>query len=477
MRLCHLTGRGLSWRTTPRVLPQLLRLSVVGLLLWPALASAAPLRVAVAPVAPDVGSDKVQAQLETLQASGLQMIPADEVNKAMAELGANLDTAGGRQRVLQALGADGLLQTQLGRVRGRYSAKLKLYTPTGVKAVDRLTLRAKRRTRLTYLMKKRLGPWIMTHAAALRPAEAPPALAQTPDPSPEPAAPLPPTVTQAPPPPVVIKAPPPTSPAQVRPAPAPAPPAQVATASATRSPSPRRSLDLGVGLGLMSRHLAYTDDLFEALRPYDLSAAPALNLSVTWYPAAPFTARWPSALGLEARLQYGLGISSRDSADRSYGTQAVAIDAAARARLALGRHEVGLAAGGGLHRFAVQGINSAQDPAFPNVNYAFIRVGIDARIRPLPGLSIRPRVGWRQVLSAGEITDSAWFPRASLLAFDAELSVAYTITSSLELQARGGLQRYAYDLGVQPEDPFIAGGAVDQYLSAEVLVAWFYGGP
>ncbi|CAN0590246.1 unnamed protein product, partial [Laminaria digitata] len=52
--------------------------------------------------------------------------------------------------------------------------------------------------------------------------------------------------------------------------------------------------------------------------------------------------------------------------------------------------------------------------------------------------------------------------------------VAYRVWSGLEVQAGAQWQRYAYDLGVQPQDPHIAGGAVDQYWSGNVAVSWSF---
>jgi|GEM_PF-1744340 len=562
----------------------------------PHVCAAASVTVAVAPLDVSPGSARAQAQLDALEAPDLRLLVSSEVSAQMKAQNLDLGLSADRLKLMQTLQAQGLLRTRLGRVRGRHSAEISLITGTTGRTVDRLVLRAKRRSRLNYLITKRVAPWVLKNAerlgsplpdvrlgmlevgaskvettvlrlldqqaglTILRPVALQQAaesvtgglfeatgraevarelnlqlflrmritrikqrytahaeiidagtgqrtaaitararttktlsarLLQALAPHLQRAAKA--RLSPAPPAPVAL-APttpaPPQAPAPVPDAPADEPEPTVATdapgASATEQPlgltriNPKvhqrgpSALRIGAGFGFMSRQLSYTDDLFETLRPYELQAAPVVQVFARAYPAAFVLKGWAAALGLEVNLSYGLGLSSKDSADRTYETQALAFDAALRARWVFSRHEVGLAVGGGLQSFSVKGLQSQLEPGLPGVGYAFVRVGADARFTLIEDLSLRPRFGWRNVLSGGEMTSDSWFPRASVLAFDAEVCVAYRVWSGLEVQAGAQWQRYAYDLGVQPEDPHIAGGAVDQYWSGNVGVSWSF---
>ncbi len=577
----------------------------------PHVGAAAPVTVAVAPLDASPGSARAQAQLDALEAPDLRLLVSPDVGAQMQALNVNLGRRADRLKLMRGLGAQGLLRTRLGRVRGRHTAEISLVTGITGRTVDRLVLRAKRRSRLNYLITKRVAPWVMKNAerlgsplpdvrlgmlelaaskaeaavlgalerqdgltvlrptalqkaaesvtgglfeapgraevarqlnlqlflrlritriqrrytanaeiidartgqrtaavkarakttrtlsarllralaphlkraadARLKPAPSPapvalipttPAPPQPPAPAPAPPAPAPPA--HEPEPAVPADGPPPTTTAQS----ASAPPREQPLGLTRSNPQAHQrgpsALRVGAGFGFMSRRLSYTDDLFETLRPYELQAAPVVQVFARAYPAAFALKGWAAACGLEANLSYGLGLSSKDAADRTYDTQALAFDAALRARWAFSRHELGLAVGGGLQRFSVKGLQSQLEPGLPGVGYAFVRVGADARFTLIEDLSLRPRFGWRNVLSGGEMTSDSWFPRASVLAFDAELCVAYRVWSGLEVQAGAQWQRYAYDLGVQPEDPHIAGGAVDQYWSGNVAVSWSF---
>lgn len=572
--------------------------------IMPNVGAAASVTVAVAPLVASPGSARAQAQLDALQTPNLVVLQSTDVGAQMKALSIDVGRTADRLKLLRTLNAQGLLRTRLGRVRGRHTAEISLVTGITGRTVDRLVLRAKRRSRLNYLITKRVGPWVMKNSGrlgsplpdvrlgllevgaskaeaavlralerqagltVLRPAalqqaaesvtgglfEAPgraevarqlelqlflrlritrikrrytaqaevvdgrtgqrtgavKARARTtktlsarlvqalaphiksaaqarlkpaPPPVPIAAAPKPesaPPAKSAPPPEPAPESEPAPSPksapnaAPVEGAPTAKPVLEIAgTPETSHQPGPR-ALRIGAGFGFMSRRFSYTDDLFETLRPYELQAAPVVQVFARAYPAAFALKGWATAFGLEANLGYGLGLSSKDAADRTYETQALAFDAALRGRWTFSRHELGLAVGGGLQRFSVKGLQSQLEPGLPGVGYAFVRVGADARFTLVDDLSLQPRFGWRNVLSGGEMTSDSWFPRASVLAFDAELCVVYRVWSGLEVQAGAQWQRYAYDLGVQPQDPHIAGGAVDQYWSGNVAVSWSF---
>ncbi|MCA9555840.1 MAG: hypothetical protein KC933_37775, partial [Myxococcales bacterium] len=90
--------------------------------------------------------------------------------------------------------------------------------------------------------------------------------------------------------------------------------------------------------------------------------------------------------------------------------------------------------------------------------------GLDADVHVGP-VVVRPRVGARYALSAGELGSEAWFPEARAWGFDGELALAWAFTRWLTFDARGALTRYHLDLDPAVGAARVAGGAVDQYWS------------
>lgn len=452
-----------------------------------------PTRIAMLDI---TGSARTQIEPSVMRALnsqvGLTFVSSDGVQEAGDAVTGGLYEASGRAEVAKSLNLQYYLRLRL-KKPSSYTARLEILDgPTG-HLLQTLQVESRRSVTLGARLRHALADFIVDRnpkpTPQPEPAEAPtstpePGLAspeptQTaepevatiePDPNPEVAqTPAEPTPAQ---PEVVVKTEPKKQPIpSVTPDVGP----QNATRTARVSPaSTERALNLAAGLGVMTRHLDYTDDLFDELRPYSLNGAATVNAAATWYPAAGSKHQAARAFGLEGHLSLGVGLGSKDSSDRSYSTQALAYDLSARVRLPLGGHELGMAVGGGQHRFSLQASDDGTTSPVPSVQYSFLRVGIDAQIALTPSLQLRPRIGWRQVLDAGDISSDAWFPRASIQAMDAEFTVVYRLLPSLELQTGVQLQRYAYDFGAKPEDTLVAGGAVDQYLSGQLLAVWHF---
>ena len=152
---------------------------------------------------------------------------------------------------------------------------------------------------------------LKSYERARRPAPTRPVRRPTPPPPP-PVVETPPPVVEAPPPPVVEAPPPPPAvEAPLPPAPPPTP------------PRPRPVwLDAQVGVRLFGRHLVYTDDVFQQLRPYSLVLAPAAAASFEVYPGALFSRGPASWFGLVAGGDLAPVVSSRDAQGRTYDTRA-----------------------------------------------------------------------------------------------------------------------------------------------------------
>ena len=146
------------------------------------------------------------------------------------------------------------------------------------------------------------------------------------------------------------------------------------------SSGPRPSpLEIAAGLRAFSRHLTYTDDLFNRLRAYKLGLGPSIFVAGTWYPLAHFQAGPGAHAGLTAGYEQGLALKSEVSGGQKYDTTMREWFAGVRARIPLDSIELGVAITYGREIFVVN-----DDPVFPlvpDVRYSFVRVGADGRAR------------------------------------------------------------------------------------------------
>jgi hypothetical protein len=218
----------------------------------------------------------------------------------------------------------------------------------------------------------------------------------------------------------------------------------------------------------LGRNLAYNDDLFGGLRPYDLSGAPVLRLEGAWHPGAHVTDGAPSWFGVEALADLAVGLSSSDAAGRSFGTSAYQALGGLRGRIPVGAHAVGFAVGAGVDAFDIDAAADGPPPDLPDTAYTFLRFGVGGRVALTPALRLRAQVGWRQVLDLGELGSAGWFPNASAAGVDARLRMGWQLLEGLEVEVGGELRRYFASFSPEPGDFPVAGGAVDQLWSAAV---------
>jgi hypothetical protein len=101
------------------------------------------------------------------------------------------------------------------------------------------------------------------------------------------------------------------------------------------------------------------------------------------------------------------------------------------------------------------------------VAYTYVRAGVTGHV-PLAGpLSLATGVGYRHMLGLGEIGDDAFFPRASAAAVDGYARVEMSF-GRLSAHVGVDVERYFYALKPEPGDPLVAGGALDQFIGANI---------
>lgn len=229
------------------------------------------------------------------------------------------------------------------------------------------------------------------------------------------------------------------------------------------------ALELTGGAGAISRHFDYSDDLFAALRNYELDAAPLVFARAEWYPLAHDGDGDLTNVGVIGVYEQVFPPTSLTRDGRRLDTSASAWFAGLRARVPLDEHEIGFAGGYGRQHFEVEGDEAA--PLLPDVAYEYLRVGAEAELR-FSDFVLGIDLGKRFVLATGELESDAWFPHVSPDAVDLRAFIGHAVTADVDLIVGVQLTRYFFSMNPQPDDVRIAGGAVDQYLSGWAAIVW-----
>lgn len=257
--------------------------------------------------------------------------------------------------------------------------------------------------------------------------------------------------------------------------PAPAP------AAAPDAKSPAAPHDPGTALFIVGaeyevggRRVGYTDLVVPNLRTYDVLGAPVLALSAEVYPAAKSGLPVLRDLGLVLGYAGALGLDAGLPDGTKMGTSWHRADAALRGRLRLGNKPgaplVMVSAGYAFATFAFDA-PAAFATQVPSVTYHSLRFGADGRV-PLGPVALRLGVGYRLPFAAGALLER--FRDGSVGCFDALLGVAVPITKGIEARAGAEYTRYFYSFYPNPGDPFIAGGALDEYVGFKIGAAYVH---
>ena len=251
-----------------------------------------------------------------------------------------------------------------------------------------------------------------------------------------------------------------------------------ATAEPADAEPGSRWLELALGARGFSRNLSIHQHLTGMIRQHQMALGPAVVLDVALYPLA-LVSRGPAAnIGLVAEIEQAVGSSSQLAPDDSFPNGAAfrtwmrELAGGLRYRVPLGDSQIGASVTGGEHAFWFIGADGADrnQLAIPNTIYRFVRGGVDARVALTQDFYVAAGAGYRHILnSAGPVQD--YFPHLTVAGVDAEVGVAYRITNTVEARLQGNIRRYFYDMHSIAGDTWIAGGAVDQYLSVAARVA------
>lgn len=261
---------------------------------------------------------------------------------------------------------------------------------------------------------------------------------------------------------------------------APPPPEAKPPSGDTAPPSPDKPPPAGLGGadralfvfaaggGTGARIFRYHDGLTPKLRSYDLAASPNLVLRAEVYPFARLSVPVVRGIGLYGGFQRALGVSSETSGGTSVSTTWWRAEGGLRLRLPLGEQgRFLLGAHGGIvkERFGFGGDKTLL-PYLPDVDYLFWNAGVDGRIGLGP-IAILLQASFLPAIQGGALADR--FRKASFAAVEMGGGVAVPIVPIFEVRATAVYTRVFYSFHPEVGDVYVAGGALDHLVRAQIL--------
>jgi hypothetical protein len=249
------------------------------------------------------------------------------------------------------------------------------------------------------------------------------------------------------------------------------------------------------GLGFVNRSLAYHQDISNpGLRSYSLGAGPAVVAGIVWYPLGAFVEGPLQGLGIQANIEQEFLISSSIPAEAAFpngakfGTTVHEFSGGVRFRMAFGAgHYFFGSLTGGEHAFTFKTTNTT-DPTMnrsnldiPDTIYRFLRPGVGLHFELPAQFSVGVNAGFRWVFNNGGQFHDTFFPHSSVNGVDAGAVLGWRFASWGEVRGEFDWRRYFSSMNCNAttmvcNPRFVAGGAVDQYLSGSVSFAVTLGG-
>jgi hypothetical protein len=203
-------------------------------------------------------------------------------------------------------------------------------------------------------------------------------------------------------------------------------------------------------------------------------------LKFQYFPGAHFTDGIGAQFGIDFEWERVFDFESTQADGTSFPTEAQQFLVGLRWRYPTGRWEPFIVADYGVQKFEF-GVSGPAIPGedntagVPGVRYKFVRIGAGFRVALGKNETyiIGANIAFRGVFSVGGIGTYAWFPEATANGMDAGLVFGFALPLGFEIRIGGDYRRYGFDLNpVPPDPPYVAGGALDQYLAGTIGVAW-----
>jgi len=240
------------------------------------------------------------------------------------------------------------------------------------------------------------------------------------------------------------------------------------------------AVDIEADFRIVRRTLRYNDDLRGDLRDYTLNAGPGAALKFQYFPGAHFTDGVGAQFGIDFAWERLFNFDSTQADGTAFPTQSQEFLIGLRWRYPTGRWEPFVVADYGVHTFEF-GVSGPAVPGedntagVPGVKYEFVRIGGGFRVAlgKNETFIIGANIALRGVFNVGGIGTYVWFPEAKANGMDVGLLVGFALPLGFEVRLGMDYRRYWFDLNpVPPDPPYVAGGALDQFLGGTIGFAW-----
>jgi hypothetical protein len=393
------------------------------------------------------------AAVRALLEEPVELYPNAKFTEKAESLGANLQSEGGHVAPAVALAVSGLFEGDVLREDGVWSAYIRLVDGRSSSVVSQHYYEASSLNGLLKNVRRNVGPDFRKDIAELG-VLVPGAVAVAPV-------------------------------AEKQPAPVEKEPVEVEAPDEGKKKRKRKAdrpaaVDIEADFRIVHRTLRYNDDLRGDLRDYTLKAGPGVALKFQYFPGAHFTDGVGAQFGLDFEWERLPDFDSSRADGATFPTKSQQFLIGLRWRYPTGRWEPFIVLDYGVHTFSF-GVSGPPVPGedntagVPSVKYEFVRFGAGFRVAlgKNETFIIGASLAFRGVFSVGGIGTSPWFPEAKANGMDAGLVFGFALPLGFEIRIGGDYRRYWFDLNpVPPNPPYVAGGALDQYLGGTIGFAW-----
>jgi hypothetical protein len=235
--------------------------------------------------------------------------------------------------------------------------------------------------------------------------------------------------------------------------------------------------ELGAALDVGGRRFDYKDPLPEqagALRSHSIFGMVGLAVSGSVYPLALSGTKILRDLGVTFDGSHAFGVTSKLQGGTQVGSTYDRYDIGLRGRFRTGGPTapvVGVGGGYARRTFGFAATPPNLDGSLAAVSYSQLRGGLDARF-PVRIAAIVVGADYLAPLSAGIVEGR--FRGASVGGIDARVGVSVRLVASIEARFLASYARYFYSFKPAVGDPYVAGGALDEFFSLALGAAYVF---
>jgi hypothetical protein len=236
--------------------------------------------------------------------------------------------------------------------------------------------------------------------------------------------------------------------------------------------APFTRFDLAAGAHVYGRNFSYNDSRVGGQQAYKLPAVPAPTISADVYIT--------KNIGLSGSFEYSMALISEDKDGFRYATSSMGWSVGAKYRLFLGATELtpGLAYSGYGFKITPESTDK-KPPQVAAVAYKQVKIGSGIRIPVSDKFALVGGGNYLFLVDVGELKDT-YFPYMTGRGGEGFAGIAFALPWAAGLEGRlsADFRRYVFSMNSDKKDHEtggsgrIAGGAVDQYVGANIGFAF-----